>query len=82
MRQWESVAYTSVDMIKHITFTNSHARMGLLIVGGRVVGLASENPSFPEKMINYCIPSIRTPTFEIIIPISKHHLVEQLIGGH
>ena len=32
---------------------------------------------FPGKMINYCILSIQTPTFEIIIPISEHlHLVE------
>ena len=36
-----------------------------------------EHPPFPGKMINYCIPSIRTPTFEIIIPISEHlHLAE------
>ena len=34
-------------------------------------------PPFPEKMLNFCIPSIQTPTFEIIIPISKHlHLAE------
>ena len=33
-----------------------------------------EHPSFPIKMINYCIPSIQTPTFE---PISEHlHLAE------
>ena len=33
-----------------------------------------EHPPFQEK---YCISSIRTPTFEIIIPISEHlHLVE------
>ena len=32
---------------------------------------------FPEKMINYYIPSIQTPTFEIIVPISEHlHLAE------
>ena len=29
-----------------------------------------KHPPFPGKMINYCIPSIQTPTFEIIIPIS------------
>ena len=30
-----------------------------------------------RKKINYCIPSIRTHSFEIIIPISKHlHLAE------
>ena len=34
-------------------------------------------PPPSRKMINYCIPSIRTPTFEVIIPISKHlHLAE------
>ena len=27
------------------------------------------NPPFPGKMINYCIPSIQTPTFEINIQI-------------
>ena len=36
-----------------------------------------KHPPFPGKIINYCIPSIRTPTFEIIIPISEHlHLAE------
>ena len=29
-------------------------------------------PPFSGKMLNFCIPSIQTPTFEIIIPISKH----------
>ena len=34
-------------------------------------------PPFPGKMLNFCIPSIRTPTFEIINPTSEHlHLVE------
>ena len=36
-----------------------------------------EHPRFPGKIINFCIPNIRTPTFEIIIPISEHlHLAE------
>ena len=29
-------------------------------------------PFFPGKKLNFCIPGIRTPTFEIIIPISEH----------
>ena len=34
-------------------------------------------PPFLGKMIDYCIPSIRAPTFEIIITISEHvHLAE------
>ena len=34
-------------------------------------------PPFPGKIINYCIPSIQTPTFQIIILISEHlHLAE------
>ena len=34
-------------------------------------------PLFQEKLNNYCIPSIQTPTFQIIILISKHlHLAE------
>ena len=34
-------------------------------------------PLFQEKLFNYCIPSIRTPTFQIIILISEHlHLAE------
>ena len=38
-------------------------------------------PPFPGKTINYCIPSIRTPMFDIIISISKHlHLVELKTG--
>ena len=38
-------------------------------------------PPFLGKMIKYCIPSIQTPTFEIIIPISKHlNLVELELG--
>ena len=33
--------------------------------------------TFPEKMINYCIPNIRTPTFEILIPTSERlHLLQ------
>ena len=31
-----------------------------------------EQPTFPGKKINYCIPSIRTPMFKTIIPISEH----------
>ena len=41
-----------------------------------------EHPPFPGKMLNFCIPSIRTPTFEIIIPISEHlHPVELKRGS-
>ena len=41
-------------------------------------------PPFPGKMINYCIPSIRTPMFEIItgIPMSNTYTLRNLNGGH
>ena len=42
--------------------------MSLII---RTIQLFEHSP-FPGKMINYGILSIRTPTFEIIISISKH----------
>ena len=35
-------------------------------------------PPFPGQMINYCIPSIQTPTFDTIIPISEHSHFTQL----
>ena len=42
-------------------------------------------PPFPGKMIKYCIPSIRTSTFEIIIPVStpcraRTGVVERLLA--
>ena len=40
-----------------------------------------EHPPFPGKKIKYCIPSIETPTFEIIIPISEHLHIAELNQG-
>ena len=40
-----------------------------------------QTPPFSRKKINYCIPSIRTPTFEVIIPISKHLYLAKLKRG-
>ena len=31
-----------------------------------------EHPPFSGKLLIFCIPSIRTPTFEISIPMSEH----------
>ena len=36
----------------------------------RTIQLLFKHRPFPGQKINYYIPSIRTPTFEIIIPIS------------
>ena len=56
------------------TYTVAATLMSLII---RTIQ-SFKHPPFPEKMINYCIPSIQTPTFdEIIIPISEQlHLLE------
>ena len=40
-----------------------------------------EHPPFQEKAINYCNPSVRTPMFESIIPISKHLRLVELDQG-
>ena len=38
-------------------------------------------PLFQEKKINYCIPSILTHTFEIIIVIAEHQHLAELEWG-
>ena len=54
-----------------LSFSLLRSAITAVILIIRTIQLFQHLP-FSRKMINYCISSIRTPMFEIIVPISEH----------